>query len=89
MRTVWKYELDQHNTETLLTVPAGAKFLAVGFQGDCLVVWAEVWDSEGKPSASVVVHVVGTGHEVPERVSYLGTVQVGAFVFHVYVEAER
>ena len=79
--TIWKYELCLGSTE--LSVPFDAKFLHAGVQGDNLFIWMLV-----DPSVETVKRlftVYGTGDEVySDETSYLATVQMGPFVWHVF-----
>ena len=95
MRKIWKYELPPMGAFTL-SMQAGAKPLAVGFQPGpgtlpALVLWAEV-DVDANLE-SRVVFVVTTGGELPPadaNAVYVGTAGIdgpgGQYVVHVYVE---
>lgn len=86
MRTIYKYALLLTGSQTLL-LPSSAKPLSVQLQGEQLCLWAEVGD-EWNPGKEVVISIVGTGHPIPPgAVNYLGTVQQGQFVWHVYASA--
>lgn len=88
MRSIWKYELSVK--ENILTLPLGSIIRYVGSQdgGGCMLggvcMWVEV-DPECNQTEEVVLNVVGTGWKaiMPNDV-YVGTAQVGAFVWHVY-----
>ncbi len=81
-RRIYKYPL-RISGEQDVEMPEGAELLSVGGQGGELVLWAQV-----DPDARLVrrkVILYGTGHELrdePHR--YVGTVQFGIFVWHVY-----
>lgn len=56
--------------------------LHVGKQDGNLTVWFEAHD---KPIGGLHVKVFGTGHEIPERANYVGTVQADfGLVWHLY-----
>lgn len=81
MKTIYKYQLDPAATTTLTLRGA---VLSAGVQGDNIMVWA-VHD-DGAPPRQVHIHVMGTGHDfvdAPES-SFVGTVFLGIFVFHVF-----
>lgn len=85
MRTIYKYPL-QLTESQVLSLPSSAKPLSVQLQGDQLCLWADVPPS-GRfvVEKEVVISVVGTGHPIPPgAVNYLGTVQQGNFVWHIY-----
>lgn len=86
MRTIYKYPLDLTDSQ-ILHLPSSAKPLSVQLQGEQLCMWAEVNTGVGGRK-EVVITIVGTGHPIPPgAVHYLGTVQQGQFVWHVYASA--
>lgn len=84
MRTIHKYVLTA--TENAVSTHEGAKFLHAANQREQITAWAEVNTLERECMRTL--HVVGTGHEVPAGVEYVGTAVMagGDFVFHVYAE---
>ena len=84
MNTIYKYDLDDVS-ETLLSLPSGAKILRVDFQGATPKLWAEV--STGAPLENRTIEVFGTGQEMPpgERV-FINTffTPEHTYVFHAY-----
>lgn len=89
MRQVWKYRLELVGHQ-VLHMPAGAELLHLGIQpastvadDSSIVLWADV-----DPAVGVVpreFYVRGTGHGIPDDVQqYVGTVQQGSFVWHVF-----
>jgi hypothetical protein len=56
--------------------------LAVGAQGDDVVLWVEATVGDGPWVTSIVA--VMTGQTPPPDGSYIGTTQVGAIVVHAY-----
>lgn len=86
MRTIFKFPL-QLTVEQHLEVHGDFKFLCAQMQNRLITLWAEV--DASRPKRRVTVFIVGTGREVPCNAKhYLGTVQDGAYVWHVYVDAE-
>lgn len=72
---------------TTIETADGPRFLAVDWQGDELVVWAEATPGEG---VRTTLAAAMTGDWVPEDAEYVGTAQHptlnggGPFVAHVY-----
>lgn len=89
MNTIWKFELELEREPTV-DMPIGARVLSVGTQGTSfdrkLVVWAHVPDSTAKTEERHFF-VLGTGNDIPWRLeesTFIGTVQMGALVWHVW-----
>lgn len=73
---IYKFAFDTNGYGVL----AATKFLDAQLQGDRVTVWYEVGDD----SDLWEIYLVGTGWPVPEGATYIGTVQQGAYVWHVY-----
>ena len=58
------------------------KFLTAQYQDGNLVVWAEV-DLEA-PKKNYHLAVIWTGEQVQDDWVYIGTVQIGLIVYHIY-----
>lgn len=81
-RTIWKYDIDGGEV-IKLTMPVGARPLAVQCQGRKMCLWAEV--EPGNDYSIRTFVVLGTGSPMPNAVLvYIGTVQREMFVWHVY-----
>jgi hypothetical protein len=80
---VWKYKLKCPG-QTILEIPMRHHLRAVQMQQGELCLWAEV--ALDVPQIPVTFEVIGTGWDVPERGFWVGTVQAGAYVWHVYRE---
>jgi hypothetical protein len=66
-------------------MPKGSEILDAQIQGDTLCLWAIVNPIEEEEDRKI--HIVGTGNLFPEiECCYLGTVQDGNFVWHVFEE---
>lgn len=83
--SVYKYPLEVRSN--VIKVPLGAQFLSVGSQDGVLCAWALVDPSERM--VEIELTVVGTGWEMTGDFletsnSFLGTVQEGGFVWHVF-----
>ena len=80
-RTIHKYPIATPLAG--IAAPRGWRVLTVQMQDDVPTIWAEVnpdavWDTH-------LIEVVGTGHPLPDEPrTYLGTVQRGPLVWHVY-----
>lgn len=85
-KQIWKFELQVTDTQSVV-MPAGANPLYVADQNGNLCLWAVV--NPQKPSESRDVWVVGTGNSMPTEIElygdYIGTVQQGRFVWHVFI----
>lgn len=87
MITIHKYGLRIVDTQTL-PLPRDHRILSVQEQRGEVCVWALV-DTDSPP-VSVRFWIVGTGHPFPHELAYakedtyLGTVQAGPLVWHVF-----
>lgn len=85
MKTIWKYPLDLAEHQGV-TMQRGAQILDVQMQDGTPTIWAVV--SPAEEMVSRHVFIVGTGHYVPEGKTYVGTVQMSGYVWHVFIEEE-
>lgn len=83
MKRILKFPLDGFRERQLISAPGGPKPLSVQIQGGEVTMWAEV--DTGEPIQAIAVSIAGSGHDVPDG-EFLGTVQDGVYVWHVYVE---
>lgn len=80
---IFKYPLEIMDND--IAMPIDSKILSVGEQNGKLFMWAMVNDQS--PTGIRRITVVGTGWELKNsmaRRSFLGTVQVGEYVWHVF-----
>lgn len=79
---IYKYRLMTIERQTI-SIPSDAKFLSVQNQHDNITLWFAV-----NPDSDLVDDIefilVGTGENIPPLCGYLGTVQQGIFVWHIY-----
>jgi len=68
--------------EQKANLPLSAKVLHFGMQEDDFVIWVDT-DTEA-PTKQRRFFVVGTGHPIPGRATYCGTVMDGPFVWHLF-----
>lgn len=83
---VWKFELTYGANK--ISMPQHARVLSCAFQGDKLMVWAVVVESN--MNVERAFYVTGTGHSCKHelRGPFVGTAFVGALVFHVFDHGE-
>ena len=82
MKTIWKFPLRETAFQDL-PVPDGSKILKVGQDpGGKLCAWV-LLDTNNQIGNHAVT-IVGTGHDAPENKNYLGTVNSGQFVWHIF-----
>ena len=85
MLTIYKYQLPTGVNE--LALPQGAELLHVDLQHGSMNLWAKV-DTD-RETETRTVHIIGTGHEVPQReLKFINTFLVngGQYVFHAFEE---
>jgi len=87
--TVWKYDLAVTDVQEVM-MPSGAALLHVGIQhpNEGRLRWIQLWawvDRE-EPTCSRRIAVVGTGNPAPpmNEARYVGSVQDGPFVWHIF-----
>ena len=78
MKTIYKYIVTGRNKTVM---PIGANIISVGMQGRDYCIWALV-DSEAEMEARDF-EVVGTGWELENDMSYIGTCFDGDFVWQI------
>lgn len=85
MNRIWKWPLEVTDLQTV-SMPSGAKVLAIQTQHGQPVIWALV--DESAPKVSRVFVTYGTGYPMPDGDlgNYVGTYQIsgGSLVFHVF-----
>lgn len=83
MNAIWKFPIKALQARFALNMPKGAEILSVQMQGGVPTIWASVDPHNGEIAREFAI--VGTGHqEVTRYHHYLGTVQDGMFVWHVF-----
>lgn len=81
MKSIYKYELAITDSQQI-AMPAGSKILTAQAQNGVVCLWAEV-DADVKEEFRHF-RFVGTGHQLPDGLRYIATVQTAIFVWHVY-----
>jgi len=92
-KEVWKYKLEDSGHVQCLNMPVNAQILTVdvqSVQSNDICIWAEVNPRRGKEVR--YFELVGTGIPIPETANvtrhYIGSVQRGPFVWHLYERTE-
>lgn len=83
---MFKYQLpgafDEETVDLLMREKAVIR--AIGMQGHEVVVWAET-PVDGDPfTVTRRFRVIGTGFDVPDSGTYIGTAFDGPYVWHLY-----
>jgi len=82
MRTIWKFDA-KFGEIFSVSIPGGGTILSFQTQEMKPVLWVEVYPDE-KPIIRRFV-LFGTGHELGDmNLFYIGTTQIGPFVWHLY-----
>lgn len=84
--TIWKYAIPVES-EAVVEMPEGAEILTVQLQDGQPAIWARV-NGAGK-RVPRTFRWRGTGHAANGVGAYVGTVQAGPLVFHLFVDAEE
>lgn len=82
-KTIWKYRLKFFKIQNI-DLPQGAKCLLVGEQAGELTLWFEV--NPKMPIITTLIHIIGTGENIPENVKHLGSTQIREYVWHIYIK---
>ncbi len=83
MNTIYKYPIKVVDMQTVL-IPSGAEILCAQMQNGVLCLWARCCsENEPKPRS---ISVNGTGNPIDGNYfhKYIGSVQDGYFVWHVF-----
>ena len=83
MTTIWKYPLELTD-QNAVSMPLGSHLLCVAMQHGVPTLWALL--NPEAVRAHRIIRIVGTGHPMPDwpGAAYIGAVQVGDFVWHVF-----
>lgn len=91
MKAIWKFTIDKIEKEVVISMPTGAKILAVQVQEGVPCIWAVV--EPDAPKKERVFEIKGTGHlfSTYSDLDYVGTFQLqdGTFVGHLFDKGER
>lgn len=91
MMTIWKYTLQDVDTQKVV-LPAGSDVISAQEQKGRIHVWA-IFDKSQARVEERTFQIVGTGDLInDDRVKgnlFVGTVQIGRLVQHVFVSRNR
>lgn len=80
-KKIYKYKLEL-TEEQIVNMPQGSKILSTQLQDGSICLWAMV-DTE-KPFKQRDIRIYGTGSKITDLDKYIGTVQDGRYVWHVW-----
>jgi hypothetical protein len=87
--TVWKYVLNPGMTK--VTTPPLSRVLTAMTQGDNICIWFSIALPDEEPKDAHIIHVLGTGHNIPDgpQYNYISSVKMenDTLIFHVFEEA--
>lgn len=83
MKKILKFEIPILVGKFSLNLPTHWKFLSFQVQNQKPVIWI-VGDLE-EEKTDVFFQTLFTGEEIPENSNYLGTIQLGTFVVHLFI----
>ncbi len=82
MKSIYKFPLSVGD-ESEINMPSGSEILTVQVQDNKICIWAKV--DLGSTTLQVrTFRVVGTGHPFDPKLTYIGTVLIGLFVWHIF-----
>lgn len=80
-KTIWQYQFPIIPSFQL-EMPLNAIIRSVQMQERIPTLWAEVDEDAEKELRSF--RIFGTGHLLDDKTEYCGTIQDGAYVWHIY-----
>jgi len=83
MKTIYKYTLDLDIETSEFQMPLDAEILCVQNQNNVLCLWV-MFDEDQVLTSIRKFQIYGTGHSIPSFKKYIGTAQMGIFVWHVF-----
>lgn len=81
-RAIWKYEFEVTDIVQAYDIPQGYSIVHVEAQGRHVCMWVDVNVEREKTERTF--QIFGTGHPVPDDAAYIGTAQIGSFVWHLF-----
>uniref|UniRef100_A0A6M3JHR0 DUF7352 domain-containing protein n=1 Tax=viral metagenome TaxID=1070528 RepID=A0A6M3JHR0_9ZZZZ len=81
-KQIWKYSVELSGDAFSRDIPRGADILSFQNQEGNLVFWASVDPQEEKEGRFFVI--IGTGMDFGLHEKHIGTVQDGAYVWHLF-----
>ena len=89
MQTIHKYQLSAATASITIHTPAEIEPLCVMLQNGWPYLWAKIEVDSSETLVPRTIYCVGTGNRVPPGTVYLGTVQMGVYVWHFFMEVVR
>lgn len=82
---IWKYAISGPG-RVIVPIPYGCVVLHVGVQNGSIFVWVAVKSRQEDDLVDRAFYVAATGEDLTslQHDEYLGTVQIGEFVWHVF-----
>lgn len=84
MKQIYKYETHAHYINITFNIPVGAKFLSLQSQNSFLCFWFLVAPENQREKRHF--RIIGDWDFDDNHLEYIGTVQDGSFVWHVFEE---
>lgn len=89
MNVIWKYPLAQAQFQSV-ALPARARVLSVQWQDGQLILWAMHDKAQQDDLRERQIIIVGTGQDFHATdLAYVGTIQAGDFVWHVFATEQE
>ncbi len=82
MLEIWKYPINDGNSQSEIDVPENHAILTVAYQSGQLCLWVSV--DPKSPKIHKLISSVGTGFPYNPTAKFIGTVQQGPFVWHIF-----
>jgi|ERR1017187_4227339 hypothetical protein len=84
MHTIHKFPLILDDVQDIM-LTNNSQIVHVGQQHEHLMMWVLLY-TEHPLDSRRRIHIRGTGYPIPENAIFLNSVQVGEFVWHVFVD---
>lgn len=85
MKEIWKYPLAITDMQKIY-MPVGAKFLDVQMQDEIPCAWAIIDPYVKREPRTILIFGTGNPFSVSEKAEYIGTIQQGQLVWHVFAD---
>lgn len=84
MAQLWKFDVAPSAGPQVIKAPGLGKAVFFAMQGGQPRVWMKV--KPDHPEVERQIQVVGTGHDIPNNWRYVGSLQDGPYVWHLFQE---
>jgi len=82
MRAIYKYNLKMPFDR--ISLPVGSKILCTHQQHSHVTIWVDQDIDDNEVETEFLFHIVPTGGNPPDDMTYCGTCFIEPFVWHVY-----